>query len=373
MRALAITIVVATACRIPTYDYTGEDDAAANNDATCWSLTPSNFNPCSGFPPAGSDVVITRVETLDTDTGMIADTATGTNSLFGAVYTTPSGRTVLLAHVESFTLQQGASITIAGKLPLLVVSESTIEVSGPIDFTGATGSDDPGCDAPSSPNNQKYGPGGPGGSHGGIGGAGGAGSDSGGTSVAAVTPGAVNGLVDHLRSGCRGVTGGKGSNIAAGDGGLAGGGIELSAHDRVTVARMISADGTGGACGTAGASGAGGGGGGGTGGTILLEAPTIRLDSASLCAVGGAGGSGGAVGAAITTGGAGMGCTPGIPAASANAPLGGAGGDTGDGSSGASASMVGGGGGGGAAGRVTLHGAVVPTGLVTEKPGAVIF
>ena len=372
MRGL-IALALIVGCRIPNEQFPITDGGGGGGDGDmgdasidampdapgCWSLTPSNFDPCAiGAPDAG--YTLPGDATLNTGTGMI--TIGTSNVAFGRPYTYGSS-TYLLVYDASFTVPLGTTLTVVGARPLLIVADTTIDIEGTIDFSVASGTADPECVATASPM-KTLAPGGSGGGYGFDGGSGGAGA------IAAAPAELANGNanVSPLREGCPGVRGGASTTKTGGAGGKAGGAVELSARVQVKIVSGVFADGGGGASGTAASTtDASGGGGGGAGGSVLIEAPDIQLANAKVCAVGGGGGPGGDANSITSGGTQGLDCMVGAggPATSGH---GGNGSATGVGAVGGAGSSSGGGGGGGSAGRIVLHGTVTSTGSVTTRP-----
>ncbi len=200
-----------------------------------------------------------------------------------SVYRTPSGRDVVLVHVDFLDVE--GTLEIEGPLPALFVAERFADVDGFIvaNASGTTpgpGAEDDDCgpsrDAPVD------GSGGGGGGFGGPGAPGGAGDNGAEPGAAGATNGAAN--VMPLRGGCPGGVGGP-----AAAGGAGGGAVQISAFERITVDGHIYVNGGGGIGNVD-----GGGGGGGSGGAVLLEALIVDIgDSGRLLASGGGGGAGG--------------------------------------------------------------------------------
>jgi hypothetical protein len=192
-------------------------------------------------------------------------------------------------------IKQGSSISISGNIrvtgsrPLVLVSLSTITISGSIDVSnggaGATffscvfGQDD-GSNESSNGSSTGAGGGG-GGGFGTSGGNGGDGSQGGGSGVPSIA-------LNAIRGGCPGGSGGDTSSGNGGGGGAAGGAVYLIAKDSINVPGNIRANGQHGR----GGGGRAGGGGGGSGGLIGFDAPVVTVDG-TVMANGGGGGEGG--------------------------------------------------------------------------------
>jgi hypothetical protein len=263
-----------------------------------------------------------------------------------------------------------------GTRPLVVVSTSTMVISGTIDVSSPRGGSvgagvaSAQCGSPGIGETDAGGAGGgAGGSFGGLGGNGGngdtnndggpAGEGAGGVALAKITPAMI-------RAGCPGANGGDG-NEPHGNGGLPGGAVYLIANTSITISGGVRASGGGGSAGR----NRSGGGGGGSGGFIGLDTPLV-MSSGAITANGGGGGEGGgfeggfdgADGTSNTTrAGGGWGNTNGGDGGF------GSGGTLNNGDPGDEASG-GGGGGGGGAGYIYIKGQLSSSGIVS--PAAAI-
>ena len=304
--------------------------------------------------------------TYDTGAGASADPP-GEAQVAGATQ-------LWVVHVPSMHVAQGATLTITGPYPLVVVADDTIVVEGVL--AAAPGSAPPPAGTCQAQNGvvQCAGAGGGGGGNGGMGGAGGP-VDSSLGSHAPAEPGLA------LQGGCPGADGGAPAPTTPGPAGRGGGAIQLVAKNRVEVSSTITAGGEGGGPGSSSptctgfvGSASSGGGGGGAGGHILIESCLVQVDGAAkICATGGGGGGGGAV-AGVSTVGSNGNCDS--PAAGGvqggvSGTEGGSGGYAGNGDGGDAgaegAGSVSSSGGGGAVGKIRMHGAVVnvqPTALI---------
>ena len=352
-------------CGSPAIDAPPGSDAAPDAPA-CWSILPTNFDPCvPQFPSATASVTLDS-GTIDTSTGTFIP-PTGGMQPFCMQYVF-AGTTYCLARVQRLDVNPSATVAVTGSLPLLVVADGDININGTLDASHASlASMCPGLGGSGQIIGNIAGTGGGGGGYG-IPGA------PGGTAAgfAGGAPGMDWGMapLSPLPPGCTGGLGASGNAATTPRGlrGAGGGAIELSSKTRVTVNGRIYANGGGGGGGGAAGGTSAGGGGGGSGGSVLLEAVTVFIGTgAEVCALGGGGGEGGST----MPGNDGLppsGCTAGAGGSSANVGGdGGRGADTtapqgGMDGGGTSAS---GGGGGGAVGRIRLHGqGVMPAGRV---------
>jgi len=291
---------------------------ASIDAAACATWHPGGFDPCAYAPVplprlgAGSYIYDTTAAggTLFDGTGRVIVSSKLT-------LTQPDQSVVAVLSIDALAVDAGATVSVIGPKPLLVVAGSTITVDGAIDagsYVGVTdmvkhtaqtvtfgsganqactinvGGD--GTNAVSSAGSM-------GGGGGGFQGAGGAGARGAGASLPAGAGGAVVAAL-VIRAGCPGGASGTAGPTATMPaspssqalGGAGGGAIRLVARDSITVAGSISANGAGGA--GAPQSSSCGGGGGGSGGYVGFEAPTVTLGAmATVTANGGGGGGGG--------------------------------------------------------------------------------
>lgn len=225
--------------------------------------------------------------TLETQT---IDTATSSRCV--ATRLAPGLDACVIA-ASSIVIPGNHTVTVTGRRPLVLLSTTTITISGVLDAAShqVTSMAGPGADAGPCPSNEGNavlptagpmgdGGGGFGGSFGGAGNNGGNGAlaGQGGTAAPAIS-------ATTLRGGCPASSGAGTHGGAAGRGG---GAVLLIA------AQTLSIDGTVNASGAAGAAGkmGGGGGGGGSGGMIILDADTVNT-TGKVFANGGGGGEGG--------------------------------------------------------------------------------
>ncbi len=247
--------------------------------------------------PVGTDLTLTGINVLDTDTGVLTAGGAPVTVTTQVVTTLTNGVAVRVLHVGALTLASNAQLRAVGERPLAIVATGKVTilagalvdvgVGGAGAMTACTGGpmkgqDDSGGAA-----------GGGGGGYGGPGGAGGDGNKDGGGTTGGVA-GVAAPLPSGPRGGCPGARGGT-SNDQGGEGGAGGGALYIVSANEIELAggAAISAGGGGGGGGKRQASinGDAGGGGGGSGGMILLEAKRIR-SAGVLAANGGGGGEG---------------------------------------------------------------------------------
>ena len=140
MRAWPIVLVAATGCRqlLGLADPHQRSDAHVAGDGSddggtsCWSgVAPTNFAPCEAtFPPSVGAFVVNGSSVFDTTVGTLDST------------TAPGGRynfdgDVWLVHVQTMTISQGAALRVIGLVPLLVVADQDITISGRLDASSA--------------------------------------------------------------------------------------------------------------------------------------------------------------------------------------------------------------------------------------------
>ena len=362
-------------CGSPGDDASGDAigiDAPPPDAPACWPILPTNYDPCDGTFPAGANAIALDSGTIDTVAGTFTS-VTGGSIQICTSYTSTAGATSCLVRAPRFTVNAGANIIITGSLPLLVVADSDITVSGTLEVSNINNDTNcPGTGA-SGAVAGTTGSGGAGGSYGGAGAEGGTASGFAGGAAGAATG---NTAIDPLRMGCPGGLGASGNAATVGRGlrGSGGGAIELSSKTSVVVTGRIHANGGGGG----GGGNAGGitsaGGGGGAGGSVLLEAPIVNVaNNSEVCAVGGGGGGGGGGTTMAGSGADGNGCNPGLGGqGGTGAGFGGAGGGAtipaargGDAMNSASSA----GGGGGSVGRIRFHaGTLMNVGTVVPAP-----
>lgn len=276
-----------------------------------------------------------------------------------------------LCVIEGATIIVNEHVQVTGDRPLVLVAASTVEITATLDASSKLGErkgagSQGGCASAGGANGLAGAGGGAGGTFGFPGGPGGAGQAGTTTPAGGGAPSAVVPLTGVF-GGCAGGNGGV-ATAAAALGGPGGGAVYVIAGERIEVAGIVNASGSGGA---GGAVGGGGGGGGGAGGFVALDAPSIVMDGMVFARGGGGGGGGDTMaaggrgadpmgvagqtrGGTGTTGGTagGDGC---------GAPQGEHGGFTGS-------AQVGGGGGGGGCGRIRLWGTRSGIGATNPAP-----
>lgn len=361
-------------CSIGPADDGGPADARP--DSACgWSV--SNVDACliqATMLPA--DWTVATHVTIDTDTGMINQNPSPAS--VGMTSQLTGGPEVALIFVNDLIVEATGSLVVIGSRPLIILAAGMARIDGPIDITPTVARL---CPAPTPMNNASAFSGGAGGGGGGFGTAG----ASGGTGHPTASAPAVGGggeagapSLEPLRPGC---AGGQGEAVFGGMmslGGTGGGAIQISARGALQLASSIEASGQAGADGAPGA----GGGGAGAGGAILLEAATITLTNARLCANGGYGGMAFSTPPGITTNPFPSVCD-GTPASNPSTMQAesATGGDGGAGTtpptdgkdayvSGDMTIVSGGAGGGGAVGRIRLNGEVLSIGSPVISPPA---
>ncbi len=363
-----------------------EPGADASLDATeidaaplCTTWQPRHFDPCGLPMPLGDLDLTTALSGFSWDTSKpvlkgkmntVIDVAT-------MVMTQQDGPEVLVASVENFTLEAGATLDLTGDRALLIAVWGTATIDGTIDADasltvpgpGGAGAYAPalGCGTDPTGNFGAAGSPATGAGGGALQGDGGTGGNSGGAKgLGGAAPTIIHG-------GCAGGGGGAGSG-AQGTRGAGGGALEISARQSITVGADASIHAAGGG-GSPGRLALGGGGGGGAGGYIGLDAPAVTI-AGTITANGGGGGGGASDVADGSAGGNGR--------ADDQPALGGAGATTsnigtcgrgGDGSAGGTlaggtgaSSSCGGAGGGGGAGYILIWSPVLDVSGTVSPP-----
>ena len=333
---------------------------------SCAGWSPKGFDPCALGTPLGAIDLSAGVFNFDTETGVLYNAIHAQVASSSITLTQSDGSTVRVLAAEAFTLEASATLSVTGHLPLLLVSWSSLQITGTLDasshrgdLVGAGGdATAESCAGGGQPGAKATTSGSGGGGGGGFQGVGGSGSSGGGASAAG-GGGGVRAMPAVIRGGCPGGASGdqSASTTTHALAGRAGGAVRLVAKTEIVVDGAVLANGEGGA--GAPTNSACGGGGGGSGGYIGLDAPTVTIHG-RLAANGGGGGGGGptsgsgnsgsdgaagdlaAAGGAVATGGCGQ--------------AGGQGSFQGafDGTSATGTDACGGGGGGGAAGFILV-------------------
>ncbi len=390
MRRLGVAVLpVLAACGFSVANSDAPDtvDAPPDADPGCvasWPFAPSNFTPCT--TPVHATVVL--------DSGAYTYTpATGVLTNGGTPRTLPSAGSPRVLAVSGFEIRAGVSLQILGTEPLIIAVYGNATIAGVLTVSASASTPGAGaatCIGPAGQDGDSAFPksgggGGAGGAFGTLGAQGGTGD----TSETTKTPGGAemapegNPMLQPLRGGCRGGSGGQEHDSAMADPGVGGGGggaIQLTVRDALVLSATARVEASGGGGGGANgiSNGAGthegaGGGGGGSGGAIFLEGHTIMIASTvTVCANGGGGGGGShntsdggpgadgpcaiddaAGGTSNSTGVGGLGSTLGV-----NPTPGGAG----------AGADAGGGGGGGGAGRIRIRAAsgAAPSGFIVS-------
>jgi hypothetical protein len=263
----------------------------ADTEARCRTMVPSNVETALLYEGT-TDFAIASSMTINTSTCM-------------RVVTQADGGDACVFVVRNMTVASGATLRVAGRLPVIILASGTVTIDGAIDLSaegttpGAGGySGSPAADTARGPLGGDDGAfsgmwldsGGGGGGHCGSGGnGGGAGSIDGGSGG-----GSIATTLQPLTAGSGGGAGQGGGHSAMdfGLGGAGGGAIQISSAVAIRVSGRIDAGGGAGQGGR-GTVNWGAGGGGGAGGGILLEAPVVAFTAgASILATGGGGGAG---------------------------------------------------------------------------------
>jgi hypothetical protein len=367
VRTAVVILLALTACQFASSTGNGDDtvvDAPPNDGKAPPDVppdTPTGPPYCYGHVASVMGQVC--LDALPTTPLALTGVAASVNTNPGAASCSDSAidQSYCVAAHTSISITGGVLLAVTGSRPLVLLSTSTIQMSGVIDIAshrqgnqplgaGANPTASGACETPTDPSNMG---GGGGGSYGLAGGNGGTGDGgTGGIAKGALVPGA-------LRGGCPGGAGGN----ANGNGGNGGGAIALIADGSIDIDGIINASGQSGA---GGASGGSGGGGGGSGGMIVIDARTMITGTGQIFANGGAGGEGSSPGS-----GGDAGIDSSSPTTAGIGGMGNAGGGdggtgsrggTGGGNGGTGATNNGGGGGGGGAGAIRTYGTFSFTG-----------
>lgn len=257
----------------------------------CLDVDPSN--ELAGYlDQARDDDTVTSIDftgasTIDTDTGAVT---------IGSVPVDVTSAVANGIRVLMFKdVEISGTVKVSGTLPLAILSDGDIEITGALDVSadgvvpGPGASQETACIGGSTANtasNPVSGAGGGGHFHAGARG----GLHAGGTSAGAGGTAASDPDLTPLVGGC---PGGAATFLIfpapPPNGGGGGGAVQLTARGRIALTGSGVIDASGG-----GASGPGPGAGGGAGGSVLLEAPTIVLDGPGVVVSTKGGGGGGA-------------------------------------------------------------------------------
>ena len=333
--------------------------------AACLDWMPRHFDPC-GLPAPIGDLNLTLAlsgYSWDTDTPKLKGKMNTTVDVAMMTMTQTVGPEVVIASVNNFTLDAGATLDVNGSRALLIAVWGTATIEGTIDLDASLTTPGPGgstavntgygCPGAQTGDFGAAGAPATGGGGGALQGAGGRGGNTGGLGGNMLTPPTT------IQGGC-GAGGGGAGTAAQGTRGAGGGALQISARGSITISAMgvIHAGGGGGG---AGHLSLGGGGGGGAGGYVGLDAPMVTI-AGRVAANGGSGGGGASDVADGINGASGrsdaLAATGGAGAAASNV---GACGRGGNGSSGGTlvgavgaTSTCGGAGGGGGAGYILI-------------------
>jgi hypothetical protein len=354
----------AAACGYPPLNHLTDDarlDATSSLDAPPDALVcyGTFLRVCFAAPPAAS-MMLTTMD-IDTDASPLCDQQNDQKI-----------RYCVVAGID-FTIRGAQTITAHGNKALVLLSTTTFDMSGAIDVSSnRSGRRGPGADPAGCMNGTPpvVSGGGYGGSFQGKGGNGSDGNPADGKGGAAASP--LIAFPAVLRGGCAGGNGIAVGGTGEGTAGSGGGAVAIIAT-QVHLDGNINASGAGGRGGTSNAKS--GGGGGGSGGMIVLDTPTIQLNSrARIWANGGGGAQGGAAGMAGNSGNEST--APDSAGFSTNGTTKGGNGGGGSvgatlvGSNGLTDALSGGGGGGGGGGAGFTHAAGVTGAAVISPPSS---
>jgi hypothetical protein len=281
---------------------------SADGDACGFAFTASNIDPTS--LDATSVPALTTIGCAATlDTSGAAPTFTAfcpgkTAPALTIVAQSQAGAPELAVWVvNDLSIPAGGSLRVTGSRPLVIVAFGSADIAGEINAAasfnkaGAGGSVSCGVGAGPDGNDSDSDAytAGSGGGGGGFGSAGGVGGAAMGACCVAVGGGKVEAAPElvPLRGGCDGGRGGR-SNVAdvtdTAVGGAGGGALQLTVAGMLSVQGTISVSGGGG---RHGANNGDGGGGGGSGGALLLEAGDIVVAQGAWLTANGGSGAGG--------------------------------------------------------------------------------
>jgi hypothetical protein len=279
------------------------------------------------------------------------------------------------------TMVQIPSLTVTGDRPLVIVSATSIDITGTLDVAGHRAGNvrGPGANIGCATNgtapgaNDNGGGGGAGGSFMGLGGDGGDGNSVNNNGTPADAAGQAP---TRLRGGCSGQAGGQGQGAGTGGpAGPGGGSLLLIAGTQITLGTGAVINASGGGGGAPGREG--GGGGGGSGGMLVLNAPTVTAQGPAFIVANGGSGAAGEDDAGNTAAVPGNDPDPTMPLVAAPGAVG-PGGNGGAGATANDAAQAGqnattnrgGGGGGGATGYIQSNVAIAN---VTASPAITII
>jgi hypothetical protein len=269
----------------------GGDD---NGPAACVSFA-SLFDTCQlAFD---TNLTLSASAIYDTTTNVL--TVGGTEMPVAHKVVTIQGDEVDVISAQNIRIAAGNVLRGIGIRPLAIVASGTltIEADARIDVSNGGAGAQMTCTsaATSGQNSVEGAAGGGGGGYGADGGRGSPGNGEGQPTIAGQKGLAVASVPTGLRGGCRGAAGGNGG-ASGGAGGPGGGALYVVAANRIELnsSMAINAGGGGGGGGLFDSQlgGNAGGGGGGSGGMLILEAPQIAGQNATIAANGGGGGEG---------------------------------------------------------------------------------
>jgi hypothetical protein len=294
MRASLAFFLMVGSCGYPPLPRFGGDAGDARADADTRETPDANlcfgsyvkvcFDAVGDVPTAPAPLPDAVLVEFDTETSTMCDQHNDRK----ADYCVIAG--------AGMVIQAGHALRAFGKKPLVLLSTTTITMSGSIDVSSNHSPGATNLGAGANPTGMCAGlveaTGNSGGYGGSFHGAGGVGASAGGGTSGGPAA-AMDSFPPSLRGGC---PGGNGSTMAGGTpgaGGSGGGAVALVAMTSILVDSEIRASGAGG---HGGAGNTSGGGGGGSGGMIVLEAPMVMdTGGAKVWANGGGGGQGGAM------------------------------------------------------------------------------
>ncbi len=338
----------------------------------CLDVNPSNglapyLDVASSADPDVFPVSFTGTSTINTDTGGVTNNGLG----IAPETTTFGGMRVIVFE----TLSIAGTLTVSGTMPLAIVVDGNVSITGTLDVSANGAAGGPGRLTAGACLGSAGTSGGGGGGGGRYVNGGTGGDDDDGSSGAGGGSALADLDIVPLQGGCKGGnTGTPPTNGATGGGG--GGAIQIVSRSSISItgSGVIDASGGGGVHNDA-SSALAAGSGGGSGGGILLEAPQVIVDGSSVI-LSTKGGGGAAASSAAGTGGSGTdgGIGAGVAAGGtfSGQPSGGAGGnESSNPGLGGDATTAGqdGAGGGGSVGLLRFN---TTSGTVTPLNGAAI-